>query len=95
MPRARLSSLPPPFDDHVVLSVPFSRPAAFAALTQSEVAVAEGLLAGASPAEVARDRGVSKRTIGRQIDSIYRKLGVSSRYELVAFVSGERATSSD
>jgi DNA-binding NarL/FixJ family response regulator len=93
MPKVRLSNLPAPFDDHVVLSVQLARPAAFAALTKSEVEVAEGLLTGASHADVARERGVSKRTIERQLESIYRKLGVSSRYELVAFVSQARTAS--
>jgi DNA-binding NarL/FixJ family response regulator len=71
----------------VVLSVPLSRPAAFAALTKAEIEVAEGLLAGTSQAGIARARVVSKRTIERQVESIYRKLGVSSRYELVEFTS--------
>jgi DNA-binding CsgD family transcriptional regulator len=45
--------------------------------------VATELLAGRSPAEVARSRGTSPRTVAHQITSAYAKLGVSSHRELV------------
>lgn len=53
------------------------------ALTIAEQEVALQVYAGASHREIAQARGVSVKTIGNQIESIYRKLGVSSRIELV------------
>ena len=53
------------------------------ALTLAEQEVALQLYAGASQREIAETRGVSVKTIGNQLESIYRKLGVSSRVELV------------
>jgi DNA-binding NarL/FixJ family response regulator len=90
-----VSQLEPPFGDCVVLSVPLRRPPSFARLTRSEIEVAEGLLTGMTAQELARSRDVTTRTVGKQIESVYRKLGVSSRYELVALVSeAARATDS-
>jgi DNA-binding CsgD family transcriptional regulator len=53
------------------------------ALTVAEQDVALHLYAGSSQRDIARARGVSVKTIGNQLESIYRKLGVSSRVELV------------
>jgi DNA-binding CsgD family transcriptional regulator len=53
------------------------------ALTDAEVEVARLVMRGASTADIARGRGVSTRTIANQLASIYRKLGVGSRAELV------------
>jgi LuxR family transcriptional regulator, maltose regulon positive regulatory protein len=53
------------------------------ALTLAEQEVALQVYAGASHRDIAETRGVSVKTIGNQLDSIYRKLGVSSRIELV------------
>jgi DNA-binding CsgD family transcriptional regulator len=53
------------------------------ALTIAEQEVALHVYAGASQREIAQARGVSVKTIGNQLESIYRKLGVSSRVELV------------
>ena len=92
MPRkTRISPLAPPFTDYVVIGVPLVRPACFAALTQAELAVAEGLLEGTSIEEIARSRGVSARTVGNQAERIYRKLGIVSRFELVALVASPRS----
>jgi DNA-binding CsgD family transcriptional regulator len=88
----RISGLEPPFDDHVVISVPLSRPAVFAELTKSELEVAEGILAGRSMKELALSRKVSPRTIAQQVATIHRKLGVTTRHELVALVSRSRAS---
>ena len=54
-----------------------------ARLTDAKAHVAELVLRGASGAEIARARGVSPRTIANQLASIYRKLGVCTRAELV------------
>jgi DNA-binding CsgD family transcriptional regulator len=88
----RISSLEHPFEDHVVISVPLSRPAVFAELTRSELEVAEGILAGRTMKELALSRKVSPRTIAQQVATVHRKLGVTSRHELVALVSQSRAT---
>jgi LuxR family maltose regulon positive regulatory protein len=53
-------------------------------LTPSEQAVVAALLEGRSYAHIALGRSVSVHTIRKQASSAYRKLGVSSRSELVA-----------
>ena len=75
----------------LVCSYPVGRSAWLASLTAAELAVAEAILDGATPAEIAAHRHVSDRTVSNQLARIYRKLGVSSRYELVALVSRGRA----
>jgi DNA-binding CsgD family transcriptional regulator len=58
-------------------------------LTVAEREVVELLLAGRSNQEIADARGASYRTVANQLASIFRKVGVSSRVELVAKLSGE------
>lgn len=53
-------------------------------LTQAEREVVALLLEGRSNADIARTRGTSARTVANQIQSVFRKLGVGSRAELVA-----------
>jgi DNA-binding CsgD family transcriptional regulator len=60
------------------------------ALSPAEQEVALQVYAGASNKEIAQARGVSARTIGNQLESIYRKLGVSSRAELALRLRGGR-----
>src|SRR5262245_4018807 len=62
------------------------RPAALASLTGSELAIVDLWMAGRSMRWIAHERGVSVRTIAKQIAAAYEKLGVSSRTELVALV---------
>jgi DNA-binding CsgD family transcriptional regulator len=50
-------------------------------VTESEVLLQ--LLEGLSNEEIATERGVSARTVANQVASVFRKLGVSSRGELV------------
>jgi DNA-binding NarL/FixJ family response regulator len=57
------------------------------ALSECESKVLELLLRGMSNAEIAKARGTSVHTIGNQVSSILRKVGVGSRYELVARAS--------
>ena len=52
-------------------------------LTDAERDVVARVLEGASNDDIARARGVSIKTVGNQLDAIYRKVGVGSRYELV------------
>lgn len=69
--------------EHMYLSyVPdaFVRPDA---LTDAEAEIAARVVRGASTPEIACERGVSVRTVANQLGSIYRKLGVCSRAELL------------
>ncbi len=54
------------------------------ALTPAEREVTAMVLGGASNAEVARRRATSRRTVANQLASVYRKLGVTGRRELIA-----------
>lgn len=72
----------------VVLSWPIE-PVARAApkratLTAAERAVEALLLAGLSDAEIAELRGTTRSTVTKQVDAVFRKLGVKSRRELIA-----------
>lgn len=55
-----------------------------AGLSPSEQAVARGIREGQSNQAIARARGTAERTVANQVQSIFRKLGVASRAELVA-----------
>lgn len=55
-----------------------------AALTPHERQVAALAREGLSNGEIARRRGTAERTVANQLASIYRKLGISSRAELLA-----------
>ena len=46
-----------------------------------------GILGGKRAAAIARERGTSIRTVSKQITSIYKKLGVSSRREALALLT--------
>ena len=68
-----------------VLVVSYPVPAAaLPTLTRAERSVLDGLLRGVSLARIARGRRRSAATVKNQAASIYRKLGVHSRSELVA-----------
>ena len=54
------------------------------ALSSAEREVLLAVDAGKSNAEIAALRQTSSRTVANQLASIYQKLGVSSRHELVA-----------
>lgn len=56
-------------------------------LSQSESEVAELARLGLSNAAIAARRGVSPRTVANQLSSLFRKLGVQSRLELVLALS--------
>jgi DNA-binding CsgD family transcriptional regulator len=55
-----------------------------AGLTAAEEAVAQLAVFGLSNAEIAEARGASLSTVANQLASVYRKLGVGSRIELIA-----------
>jgi DNA-binding CsgD family transcriptional regulator len=51
-------------------------------LTPAELAVVEQVVAGRTNAEIAAVRGTSPRTVAKQLERIYQRLGVNSRAEL-------------
>jgi DNA-binding NarL/FixJ family response regulator len=66
-----------------VITVPFGLPDHLAKLlTEAEQAIAEALIGGATYASIAAARGSSERTVANQARAAFRKLGVSSRFEL-------------
>lgn len=75
---------------YVVFSWPDDAPASNDAprpappLTAAERAVHALLLAGLSDADIAAVRGTTRSTVTKQVDAVFRKLGVNSRRELIA-----------
>lgn len=65
----------------VVFAFP-DRRAPPSSLTEAENAVVDLILQGFTTAQIAAARGVTRATISSQLQSIYRKLGVTSRAEL-------------
>lgn len=51
-------------------------------VSEAETATLALVLQGKSNREIALERGVAERTVANQLASAFRKLGVSSRYEL-------------
>jgi DNA-binding CsgD family transcriptional regulator len=68
----------------IVLAFPIDELAPSEALTPAEHEVVAAIEAGKSNAEIARERGTSARTVANQVGSIFKKLKVGSRAELVA-----------
>jgi len=70
---------------------PFGASAAVvAALTRSELAVAEQVAAGLTNRQIAEALFVSPRTVDAHLSHIYRKLEIPSRARLAALMSGSR-----
>ena len=57
-------------------------------LTAAERDIVARILAGSSHADIARSRGTSPRTVSKQVEALYRKVGVQSRAQLVARLAG-------
>jgi DNA-binding NarL/FixJ family response regulator len=57
-------------------------------LSQAEQGVVRLVLDGCSNQEVARRRGASVKTVANQLQMIYRKLGIGSRFELATRFGG-------
>lgn len=90
--------VPPPADlraarlrgeglDLVVMSWPAGAPDPMSLLTPAEQEVAGLLLAGHARLTIARLRGTAPRTVDKQIERLYARLGVSSRTELANVLS--------
>ncbi len=68
-----------------VVSVPMTvDPDALPELTAAERAICQLVLEGRSNAEIAAARARSARTVANQLRSIFTKIGVASKAELVA-----------
>jgi DNA-binding NarL/FixJ family response regulator len=72
-----------PLGDYVVLTHRLAESALPADLSPAEREVAQGILDGLTNAAIASRRKVSVRTIANQVASIFRRLGVGSRAEIV------------
>ena len=75
-------------DDHAILSFPLLRRDALGGLSPVELEVVKLLVSGYSVPEVARARGRSRHTVDNQVRTIYAKLGIASRQELVKAALG-------
>jgi DNA-binding NarL/FixJ family response regulator len=58
-----------------------------ASLSDAERAIVTSILGGKRIAAIAQERGTSTRTVAHQIANTYRKLGISSRRELLALLT--------
>lgn len=70
-----------------IFSYPIEAPPV-ADLSRSELAVARLVVEGKSRREIAEARGVAHSTVNKQIESVFRKVGVGSRSELAAKLLG-------
>jgi DNA-binding CsgD family transcriptional regulator len=70
-------------DQYVVFSLRLPEPVVPPNLTAAEQVVVREVLAGRSNSEIAATRGTSTHTVANQLRSVYTKLGISGRVELV------------
>jgi DNA-binding CsgD family transcriptional regulator len=83
-PPPKLAALISSDGDIAILSFELPLRGQQASLTLAESEIVPLLLAGRTNAEISAMRGTTPRTIANQVASVYRKLGVASRLELVA-----------
>jgi DNA-binding CsgD family transcriptional regulator len=86
----RVSRLKVKGEELAVFTFPLASPSLPRSLSAAERAVAMGVLAGKSNAEIAKARRTSVRTVANQVASVFRKVGVHSRAQLVAALSRHR-----
>ena len=70
-------------DEYAILVFPIQAVEAPQGLSPAETAIAMAVFAGKSNASIAADRRTSLNTVANQLRSIYQKLGVSGRRELI------------
>ncbi|MBX3228462.1 MAG: helix-turn-helix transcriptional regulator [Labilithrix sp.] len=91
-PPERLTRVP--VDDRELLvfsgSPPDASPDELASLTPAERRVLRGVVSGEKTAAIAASLGKSEHTITHQIGSVFRRLGVTSRGELIAKLAARR-----
>jgi len=68
---------------NIVVSIPRPELCLEPLLTPAEFAFARHLADGANPGQIAKERGISRRAIANRSLALFRKLGVSSRLELL------------
>jgi DNA-binding NarL/FixJ family response regulator len=68
-------------DEYAVFQWDIDEPAP--GLTAAERSILGHVAAGASNADIARARGSSSRTVANQVASLLKKLGASSRFDLI------------
>jgi DNA-binding CsgD family transcriptional regulator len=73
-------------DEIAILHFPAAPTADLTALSGAEGEVAIAIMNGMSNEEIASARGTSANTVAKQVTSIFAKLGVGSRRELIARV---------
>lgn len=79
-------------DQYAILAFPLARPPLPSGLSSAEQEVMRGVLAGQSNSEIAAARATSVHTVANQLRSIYAKLGISGRVELVRLcLDGKRS----
>jgi DNA-binding CsgD family transcriptional regulator len=77
-------------EELVVFRAPAERTSETSELSAAERDVVQGVLEGLGNVEIAKRRGTSARTVENQLGSIFRKLGVGSRAELVSRLLGAK-----
>jgi DNA-binding CsgD family transcriptional regulator len=77
--------------DLALLAIPVAEPSVPAPLAAAERDIVLAVYEGATNEEIAQRRGVSAKTVANQLESIYRKLSVTSRAELVLLLRGVRS----
>lgn len=98
-PEASAAQIPPGLrgtwiapDTLIAFSIPIPEALPWPELSPAERASVELALQGLSAAAIGEQRNVATRTVARQLESAYRKLGVQSRGELAALaISGNTA----
>lgn len=70
--------------DTIVISAP--EPGLPGRLSQSEKDIVRAAIGGRSNAQIAQTRGTTTKTIANQLYTIYRKLGVNTRQELITYI---------
>ncbi len=74
-------------DAFAILSIPLGTVDDDAVLTPSELDIVYRILRGESNKSIAESRGTAVRTVANQVASVFQKLGLASRAELVAHLS--------
>jgi DNA-binding CsgD family transcriptional regulator len=70
-------------DEYAIFAFPIAKPALPRGLSSAEQEVVRGVLAGHSNSEIAVARATSVHTVANQLRSVYAKLDISGRSELV------------
>ena len=75
-------------EELAVLSHPLDETFPLDGLTEAERQVTADVVEGLSNEQIARRRGTAAGTVAKQVASIFRKLGIGSRRQLVAMMKG-------